>query len=833
MEDYEKLWRIGTGGQGKVHRVRSRKTAKDFALKQIVCKDNYEMNFALHEIKVLTQIKHEYIISFHDFFIHKDRYSQISICLVMELCECGDLSDRIREARHRRTRFEEARIVKWNTQICMALNHLHEQDFIHRDVKPTNIFFTTEDAVRLGDFGLSRRAEAGRKTVVGTPYYFAPELMLHQRYTNKVDMWGVGVVVLELCTLRERPINSQLLQGGGVLADAEAEVVGKGYSRRLAQLCRALMSREPHHRPSARDILRKWTSPADLERSGQGQGLRQRSRSGGPAAAAAVAAARQEGEQERESLMKKLAARDDEVKALKLELERVRRMNETERRDDRREGRQRDRPRDDRRPLGDICANQRQAAQKDAKAYPRAPVVTPTFQQKQAQPAAPRPATAEAAAEREKEPAKAAGAATARARGADDAVPAPRAAFTAVDDPALADLTASSADASAESASALLQPRRQEARGQPGEPIRVQPGESIQSAIESAPAGAKIVVEAGVYTQPLHVDRAVTIAAVDAQSSVVIEVANKTAVSVSAAAELSGLIIRQRRVSDTTDSKWVACDFRNGSKSASLHHCELSSEGGACITIHGNTEPTIRHCSIHDGSQAGVYIFDGAKALIEHNNIYNNTYAALLLKRKADPVVRHNRIHSGRDTGVFICHESKGTIEDNEIYGNGGSGVVVKGAAEPRIVRNSVHTNTQAGVFVCDRGGGVIAENDISKNLKAGVLIKTKAAPIVEKNKIHSGKETGVYCFEGGNGTIRNNVISGNQNAGILITTKADPTVEGNVVKGNKYEGVWVCMNGCGTIVGNDLRGNGKGAIDVEESVAQRVVVRDNVGHAQ
>lgn len=45
--------------------------------------------------------------------------------------------------------------------------------------------------------------------MVGTPYYFAPELMLQQKYDSKVDMWGLGIVLMELCTLQERPINGQ------------------------------------------------------------------------------------------------------------------------------------------------------------------------------------------------------------------------------------------------------------------------------------------------------------------------------------------------------------------------------------------------------------------------------------------------------------------------------------------------------------------------------------------------------------------------------------------------------------------------------------------------
>lgn len=839
MEDYEKLYRIGTGGQGKVHRVKHRKSGKEFALKQIQCRDNYEMNFALHEIKVLTQIKHQYIISFHDFFIHRDRYQQISINLVMELCECGDLSDKIRDMRRgRRGRFDEPRIVKWTMQICQALCYLHEQDYIHRDIKPTNIFFTSSDSVRLGDFGLSRRCETqGRKTVVGTPYYFAPELMQHQRYTNKVDMWGMGVVVLELCTLRERPINSQLLQGPSVLAEAEAEIVSKGFSPRLAGLCRSLMSLNPEHRPTARDILRKWSPDLDIGHGAEKAGLpipRPRSRSGGPALHVdTTERARKEPRHDarEQELMKQLAARDDELRALRLELERVKLVKHDDKKDD-----------DVRRkPLGELAGNRRDRDQKKADKGdglppppppPRPAVVTPAWQ-KDGQRAGrlPRPATAEGVRVNDR-PERDVGAATARVGGEraprEDApvAPQPRAAFAAIADPAckLADLTGSSADASADDAPTIPQPRRnQQADGE----IIVRAGESIQAAIEGCSSGSRIVIAPGLYTQALNVHKAVVLTAANGEDRPIIEVVNRTAVLVSAAAELHSLVIKQKRSGDAADAKWVACDFRQGAKGALMSKCDLSSEGGACLTVHSGADPTVRHSCIHDGAQAGIYMFDGAKGLIEHNDIRNNAYAALLLKRRADPVVRHNKIHSGADTGVFICQDSKGTIEENEIHSHGGSGVVVKGGGEPRISRNSIHSNKQAGVFVCDRGAGTIIDNDIARNLKAGVLIKTNANPIVEKNKIHSGKETGVYCFENGKGCIKDNVISGNQNAGVLVTSGGSLTVEGNTITANKYEGVWVCNKGSAQVSRNDLRGNLKGPVDVEDGSS--VTMKDNV----
>eukprot|EP00754_Rhynchopus_humris_P011730 Rhum_TRINITY_DN14247_c15_g1::Rhum_TRINITY_DN14247_c15_g1_i1::g.77147::m.77147/K10297/FBXO11; F-box protein 11 len=738
MDEYEKLWQIGQGGQGRVHKVRSRKSGQHLALKQIVCRDSHEMNFALHEIKVLTNVKHDNIIGFHDFFVHKDRHQQYSICLTMELCECGDFADRIKDARRKKTRFEESRIRKWVVQMCAALLYLHEQDYIHRDIKPTNIFFTKDDAVRLGDFGLSRRCEeAGRKTVVGTPYYFAPELLLRQRYTNKVDIWGIGVVLLELCTLRERPINSQILQGDRALREVDAEIQRAGYSSKLAQLCVSMMAKDPRNRPTAREVLIKVATDQEKEFYGV-TGNRTRSKSGGNLLG--LARAQEEKEKENEALARKLQDRDNEVRRLRDELAKMKRHEN-------------DKP--ERAPLGAVNANTNKAA------------------------AAAAAVPAKAAAPRQAAPAQ-------RAKGF---VP-------------IADDNAGGAVAK-----------------------RVASGGSIQAAIDHASIGDTILIEPGLYAKPLNINKAVTLMASDKDRRPVIEVEDRTVMTVSASAELEYLVIRQKKSADG-EGKWVAADFRSGS--AKMRHCDLSSHGGACITVHKTADPVIAHCSIHDGAQAGVYLFDGARGLLEHNDIYNNTYAAVLLKRGAQPVVRNNKIHSGRDTGVFICHDSKGTIQSNEIYDNGGSGIVVKAGGSPLIADNHIHSNKQAGVFLCDRGSGVVKDNEITGNSKAGVLIKTYANPTVQGNVIRGGKETGVYCFENGKGVVRDNKILGNQNAGVLVTSGGHLTIDRNTIQGNKYEGVWVCNNGEATITDNDLTGNIKGAVDIDDSCKASVSLANN-----
>lgn len=100
--------------------------------------------------------------------------------------------------------FTEGQAADIVSQIMLGLNYMHLQSITHRDMKPENILLVKEDDdcfdIKIADLGFAQKfdKEKGLELVLGTPLYMAPELVQHERYSEKVDVWSLGVIVYQL-----------------------------------------------------------------------------------------------------------------------------------------------------------------------------------------------------------------------------------------------------------------------------------------------------------------------------------------------------------------------------------------------------------------------------------------------------------------------------------------------------------------------------------------------------------------------------------------------------------------------------------------------------------
>eukprot|EP00292_Cryptomonas_paramecium_P009045 CAMPEP_0113712618 /NCGR_PEP_ID=MMETSP0038_2-20120614/31495_1 /TAXON_ID=2898 /ORGANISM="Cryptomonas paramecium" /LENGTH=249 /DNA_ID=CAMNT_0000639171 /DNA_START=32 /DNA_END=778 /DNA_ORIENTATION=+ /assembly_acc=CAM_ASM_000170 len=214
-----------------------------------------ERDSARKEVSILGALKHPNIIEYRDSFEDGG-----FLCIVMAFADGGDLTGRIKVQQGLRKGFSEDQILDWFVQICLGMKHVHDRKILHRDLKSQNIFLTgSHKIIKLGDFGIAKVLDSTNgfaKTSIGTPYYLSPEICEGRPYSFKSDVWSLGVVLYELCTLRcpfdAANLNALILK---IVRNCYSPIPTT-YSRPLSALVDTLLSKNPSHRPNMNELLR-------------------------------------------------------------------------------------------------------------------------------------------------------------------------------------------------------------------------------------------------------------------------------------------------------------------------------------------------------------------------------------------------------------------------------------------------------------------------------------------------------------------------------------------------------------------------------------------------
>jgi NIMA (never in mitosis gene a)-related kinase len=229
-----------------------------YAMKQICLdptKKSRTKEAVMKEVQILSKLKHTHVVRYKEsFFDDKEHH----LYIVQDYCDWGTLQSRLMEARQAKQPLPEEQIMKWFVQVTMALQHIHSQKVLHRDLKPQNIFLTKGDVIKVGDFGISKLLDNTldmAQTCVGTPYYLSPELCQDTPYNSKSDMWALGCLLYELCDLHP-PFNASSLIGLiYAIVKGNYKPLSARYSELIHLLVRQLLSKSPSDRPSAASIL--------------------------------------------------------------------------------------------------------------------------------------------------------------------------------------------------------------------------------------------------------------------------------------------------------------------------------------------------------------------------------------------------------------------------------------------------------------------------------------------------------------------------------------------------------------------------------------------------
>ncbi|XP_050802126.1 serine/threonine-protein kinase Nek1 isoform X1 [Gopherus flavomarginatus] len=255
MEKYIKVQKIGEGSFGKAILVKAKENSRQYVIKEInICKmSNKEREESRREVAVLANMKHPNIVLYRESFEENG-----SLYIVMDYCEGGDLFRRINAQKG--ILFSEDQIMDWFVQICLALKHVHDRKILHRDIKSQNIFLTKDGTIQLGDFGIARVLNSTvelARTCIGTPYYLSPEICRNKPYNNKSDIWALGCVLYEMCTLKHAFEAGNMKNLVLKIISGSFTPVSLHYSYDLRNLLAQLFKRNPRDRPSVNSILEK------------------------------------------------------------------------------------------------------------------------------------------------------------------------------------------------------------------------------------------------------------------------------------------------------------------------------------------------------------------------------------------------------------------------------------------------------------------------------------------------------------------------------------------------------------------------------------------------
>ncbi|KAK5153281.1 signal transducing kinase of the PAK [Oleoguttula sp. CCFEE 6159] len=248
---YKSLVKIGQGASGGVYTAFEVGTNKCVAIKQMNLEQQPKKDLIINEILVMKESKHKNIVNFMDSFLLRG-----DLWVVMEYMEGGSLTYVVTF-----NMMSEAQIAAVCRETLHGLQFLHSKGVIHRDIKSDNILLSLEGNIKLTDFGFCAQINEShhkRTTMVGTPYWMAPEVVTRKEYGRKIDIWSLGIMAIEMIEgeppyLTESPLRAlYLIATNGTPAIKEEHNLTAIFKDFLYLALKV----DPEKRGSAHDLLK-------------------------------------------------------------------------------------------------------------------------------------------------------------------------------------------------------------------------------------------------------------------------------------------------------------------------------------------------------------------------------------------------------------------------------------------------------------------------------------------------------------------------------------------------------------------------------------------------
>jgi len=243
---------VGEGAAGQVYLAVHKDTREQVAIKKMELTAQ-NIKLLTSEIHIMKESNQENVVHYYDSYRVENQ-----LWVVMEFMGGGCLTEILEQFEY--VKMNEKHIAWVCQQTLKGLQYIHSRHRIHRDIKSDNILLGEHGEIKIADFGYAAqltKQKTKRQTIVGTPYWMAPELIRGQEYGTKVDIWSLGIMIMEMAEgdppyMEFPPLRALFLITTKGIPDLKEPSRWSPTFREFVSLC---LEKDAEKRPSADELL--------------------------------------------------------------------------------------------------------------------------------------------------------------------------------------------------------------------------------------------------------------------------------------------------------------------------------------------------------------------------------------------------------------------------------------------------------------------------------------------------------------------------------------------------------------------------------------------------